>query len=250
MDIIETTEKAIEETERIHKKLNCFITICVKEAKARAKELKMSKKKGRLFGKFISVKDAICTRGIRTTAGSAILANYVPPFNATVIDKIEAEGGIVIGKTTMDDFGFGTFCTNVGKGLPVPKNPHDIGRATGGSSGGAGAATFEFSKDHLALAESTGGSITAPASFCGVVGITPTYGRVSRYGLIDYANSLDKIGSMGKSVAQAALLLEVMQGYDSKDSTSSDIPCVSYKDSIKKDIGKMRIGILEDSWSE
>lgn len=225
MDIVETTERALEEAEKINKKLNCFVTICAKETRARAKELAKSQQlraKGKLYGKVISVKDAICTKGIKTTAGSAMLANYIPPFNATVIELIEAEGGVVIGKTAMDHFGFGTFCTNVGNGLPVPRNPHDLERATGGSSGGAGAATYSFSDSvgHLALAESTGGSITAPAAFCGVVGFTPTYGRVSRYGLIDYANSLDKIGTMGKDISEAELLGQVIFGKDEKDETS------------------------------
>ena len=215
MRAAEQVEQALTEAEKINRKFNCFTTIATD---ARAKKTA----RGKLSGKVISVKDAICTKGIRTTAGSAMLVDYVPSFNATVIERIEAEGGVIIGKTAMDAFGFGTFCTNVGKGLPVPKNPHDIERATGGSSGGAGAATHAFSDsaNHLALAESTGGSITAPAAFCGVVGFTPSYGRVSRYGLIDYANSLDKIGTMGKTVEEAELLAHVIFGKDEKDETS------------------------------
>ncbi len=221
MDIIEQTERAIEEVEGINKKLGCFITVSKDQARTQARELAGSKTKGALFGKIISVKDAICTKGIRTTAGSAMLADYVPPYDAHVIERIKAEGGIIIGKTAMDAFGFGTFCTNVGAGLPVPKNPHDVARATGGSSGGAGAATYALSKNHLGIAESTGGSITAPAAFCGVVGLTPTYGRVSRYGLIDYANSLDKIGTMGKTVTEAETLYRVIAGIDAGDETST-----------------------------
>ena len=220
MSLIEQTEAAIEEAERINKRLNCFNTICGKEARSRAEDLVRQNKKGMLFGKVISVKDSICTKGVRTTAGSEMLRDYIPPFNATVIEKIEAEGGIVIGKTAMDAFGFGTFGTNVGKGLPIAKNPHDEGRACGGSSGGAAVATYSFSSNHLALGESTGGSISAPAAFCGVVGFTPTYGRVSRYGLIDYANSLDKIGTMGKNVHEAELLARVIFGKDQRDETS------------------------------
>ncbi len=241
MSLIESVDKAIEEAEKINKKLNCFITICGDNARSRAKKLISQKNKGALYGKVISVKDAICTKGIRTTAGSAILTNYIPPFNASVIEKIEQEGGIVIGKTAMDHFGFGTFCTNVGHGLPVPHNPHDLQRAAGGSSGGAGVATFSFSNsaNHIALAESTGGSITAPAAFCGVVGFTPTYGRVSRYGLIDYANSLDKIGTMGKNVEEAELLAGVIFGEDKKDETSQHQETKTVK-KVKK------IGIIKE----
>ncbi len=233
MNVTESTEKAIEELHKINKRYTCFITTTEEHAKKRATELATSKKKGRLHGVIISVKDNICTKGIKTTAGSAILSNYVPTYNATVIDKIEQEGGIIIGKTTMDDFGFGTFNTNVGAGIPIPKNPHDILRSSGGSSGGSGSATAAFSSNHLSLSESTGGSITSPAAFCGVVGFTPGYGRVSRYGLIDYANSLDKIGTMGKTVSEAEQLARVIFGKDAKDETSLDITEKSAK-KVKK----------------
>ncbi|MDO8553334.1 MAG: amidase family protein [Candidatus Micrarchaeota archaeon] len=230
MSVTESTEKAIEELHKINKKYTCFVTTTEDYARKRANELTISKKKGALHGIIISVKDNICTKGIKTTAGSAILSNYVPTYNATVIERIEQEGGIIIGKTTMDDFGFGTFNVNVGEGIPIPKNPHDISRSSGGSSGGSGAATAAFSSNstvaerlaptHLSLSESTGGSITSPAAFCGVVGFTPSYGRVSRYGLIDYANSLDKIGTMGKTVSEAEQLARVIFGKDAKDETS------------------------------
>lgn len=224
-DLVESVEKAISEAEKINEKFSCFITICGEEARKRAKELSKSQKSeatSLLLGKIISVKDAICTRGIRTTAGSTMLTNYVPPFNATVINKIGSACGIVIGKTAMDHYGFGTFCTNVGAGMSIPKNPHDLQRAAGGSSGGAGVATYAFSpsSNHIALAESTGGSISAPAAFCGVVGFTPSYGKISRYGLIDYANSLDKIGTMGKNVNEAEILANVLFGKDDKDESS------------------------------
>lgn len=223
MDTVESVEKSIEEMKKINEKYLCFITTSEDHARKKAKELAKSKKKGKLHGLIISVKDNICTKGIKTTAGSAILANYIPPYNATVIERIESEGGVLIGKTSMDDFGFGTFNVNVGNGMPIPKNPQDISRSTGGSSGGSGAATAAFSSNHLSVSESTGGSITAPAAFCGVVGFTPTYGRVSRYGLIDYANSLDKIGTMGKTVSEAETLARIMFGKDPKDETSEDI---------------------------
>ncbi|MDO8625734.1 MAG: amidase family protein [Candidatus Diapherotrites archaeon] len=180
-------------------------------------------KKGRLAGIGISVKDNICVAGMPATAGSAILSNYVPVYNATVIEKVLVQGATIVGKTSQDEFGFGTFSTNIGTGLSAPKNPLDPSRSCGGSSGGAAGFTRFATAPHIALGQSTGGSIACPAAFCGVVGFTPTYGRVSRYGLIDYANSLDKIGTLGKTVSEAALLLEIISGHDPRDSTSAEV---------------------------
>jgi aspartyl-tRNA(Asn)/glutamyl-tRNA(Gln) amidotransferase subunit A len=182
-------------------------------------EQKDAKYYGKLFGVPVTVKDAICVKGIESKAGSKILKGYKPLFDANVIERARAEGAIILGKTTQDEFGFGTFATHTEK---VPKNPFDNERSCGGSSGG-GAGFTAFTKNfHVSIGESTGGSIACPASFCGAVGITPTYGLVSRHGLIDYANSLDKIGTIGKNVEDAALLLEVIAGYDARDSTSLD----------------------------
>src|SRR3989344_6373655 len=153
-----------------------------------AGDMECQPKKG-LYGLPVSVKDCICVKGMESCAGSKILKGYVPPFDATAVSRVKDGGGNIIGKTNQDEFGFGTFSTNSGYG--VPKNPHDPERSCGGSSGGAAGLTAAATFPHIALAESTGGSISCPASFCGVVGITPTYGLVSRYGLIDYANSLD-----------------------------------------------------------
>ena len=219
--IEEETAKAIEDARQKNKDFFFMNEVCQEKAMQKARELDKAKdRKGKLYGVIITVKDNICVKDVKSTAGSFILNNYLPPFNATAVQRIESEGGVVIGKTAMDENGFGSFSTNIGKGFKTPKNPLDGERTTGGSSGGSAAATVLL-ENHASLAESTGGSITAPSSFCGVVGLTPTYGRVSRFGLIDYACSLDKIGTMGKSVADAALLLEVIQGVDEKDQTSS-----------------------------
>jgi len=183
----------------------------------RSFELKDSKYHGRLFGVPITVKDAICVKGIESKAGSKILKGYKPLFDATVIERARREGAIILAKTTQDEFGFGTFATHTVK---VPKNPFDNERSCGGSSGGAAGFTSFTKSYHVAIGESTGGSIACPASFCGCVGFTPTYGLVSRFGLIDYANSLDKIGAIARNVSDAALLLEVIAGLDEKDSTS------------------------------
>ena len=183
------------------------------------KEKARNGEKGKLFGVPITVKDAICVKGLESKAGSKILSGYKPVFDATVITKARAEGAIILAKATQDEFGFGTFATNTDL---IPLNPFDNERSCGGSSGGSAGFTAYTSRYHVSLGESTGGSIACPASFCGVTGITPTYGLVSRYGLIDYANSMDKIGTIGRGVDDSALLLSVIAGKDSRDSTSLD----------------------------
>lgn len=180
---------------------------------------------GRLNGLPVSVKDNICVDGFEATAGSKILEGYEPGFTATVVRRLQDAGAQVVGKTNQDEFGFGTFSTNSAYG--VPKNPHDRDRVAGGSSGGAAALTAALDRPHIAYGQSTGGSISCPAAFCGVVGVTPTYGRNSRYGLIDYGNSLDKIGPIARSVGDAVMALDIMQGPDPQDfTTARDVPSV------------------------
>jgi aspartyl-tRNA(Asn)/glutamyl-tRNA(Gln) amidotransferase subunit A len=188
---------------------------------------------GKLRGLPFSVKDNICVRNFPTRAGSKILEGYEPPFDATVVERMRMAGGSFIGTTNMDEFGFGTFSANCAFG--APKNPFDSSRSCGGSSGGA-AGTTAILSHHIALAESTGGSISCPASFCGVVGFTPTYGRVSRYGLIDYANSLDKIGLMGRSIEDIAIALPIISGKDEKDPTSLAQPELELKEELIESI--------------
>jgi aspartyl-tRNA(Asn)/glutamyl-tRNA(Gln) amidotransferase subunit A len=204
----------------------------------------MPRKKGRLYGLPITVKDCICVKGMESKAGSNILEGYDPLFDATVIEKIKDEGGIIIGKANQDLFGFGSFNVNVGIGYPVPKNPVDDARTTGGSSGGSAGITKKLEMPHIAIAESTGGSIACPAAYCGVYGMTPTYGRVSRYGLIDYASSMDKIGIMAKDIEEIAMMLGIISGYDEKDSTSADIPKEDYSKPHK---GTLKIGVIKES---
>ncbi|MFO7794014.1 MAG: amidase family protein [Candidatus Nanohaloarchaea archaeon] len=174
------------------------------------------------------VKDAICTEGTVTSAGSKMLEDYRPVFDATVVERLKESGGQFFGKTNMDEFGFGTFSTNCA--FETPKNPHDNSRVVGGSSGGAGAAVAALDYPVISIGESTGGSITNPAAYNGVVGVTPTYGRVSRYGLVDYANSLDKIGVLSKKVFGAAKGLEIIAGEDENDQTTSERPVSAYSD--------------------
>ncbi|MBI2106120.1 Asp-tRNA(Asn)/Glu-tRNA(Gln) amidotransferase subunit GatA [Candidatus Woesearchaeota archaeon] len=233
ISVVKTVEKILNEAKNSP---NHFAAITKQYALERAEFLE-KKPEGRLAGVSISVKDCICVKNVESAAGSEILKDYRPPFNATVIEKLEAEGAIIIGKTTQDEFGFGSFSVNTKK---IPKNPLDNLRSCGGSSGGAAGFTAFTTQPHLAIGESTGGSIANPASFCGVVGLTPTYGLVSRYGLIDYANSLDKIGTIAKSVNDAFLGLHVMAGHDKKDSTS-------LQQEIEKEKKVKKIAVIKES---
>ena len=221
---------------------NYFISLNPKEkiiekARELTKELKKDKNildKKPLFGIPVTIKDCLTTKGLRTTAGSKILNNYIPAFDATVVEKIKKAGGIIVGKTSMDEFGFGTFSVNCAYG--VPKNPFDEQRSCGGSSGGSCGFTQKINLPHLSVAESTGGSISCPASFCGVFGITPTYGRVSRWGMLDYASSFDKIGSVSTNLEDVLLLLNVISGVDSRDSTSVESDKITLNEKMQKNI--------------
>ncbi len=232
--------KTNEEVERVNKKTNSFITT------VQAKKPKT--KSGKLFGLPVSIKDNICTKNIRTTAGSKILESYTPVFDATVTKKILDEGSTIVGKTAMDEFGFGTFSVNCA--YKIPKNPWDLERSCGGSSGGSGAVVAATKIPNISIAESTGGSISCPASFTGTVGLTPTYGRVSRYGLVDYANSLDKIGVMAKRVWDAALGLSVIAGKDERDQTTVDKPNEDYTTFCNKDVRGMTIGVPQEYFGQ
>ena len=195
-----------------------------------------------LYGLPVTVKDNICTRGMQSSAGSKILQGYVPPFDATAVSRIKDAGGFIAGKTNMDEFGHGTFSVHSAYG--IPKNPHDPERTCGGSSGGAAGVVAAVPFPQIAMAEDTGGSISSPAAFCNVVGIVPTYGLVSRYGLIDYANSLDKIGFIAKRVEDVALGLSIVAGHDKRDSTSLDAKQKQYR--INKDLKGVRIAVPKE----
>jgi len=251
IDLVDHTHKAIEQAEKINKEYR-YITAWA-DAISRAEELqklaKTGKATGKLFGVLVSAKDNLCVKGVETTASSAILKGYKPLFNATSVQKCIDEGAIILAKTVQDEFGFGGFSINTGIGIEKPLNPHDKKRTCGGSSGGAAGLTQKANFPHLALAESTGGSIADPASFCGITGLTPTYGRVSRYGLIDYANSLDKIGTMAKNVEDAALLLDIISGKDDHDSTSQETHGPTLVDTASA-IHGLRIGIIPETIGE
>ncbi len=202
---------------------------------------------GPLAGIPVAVKDVMCTEGVTTTAGSKILETFVPPYDATVVAKVKAAGGIVLGKTNMDEFAMGSSTENSAFG--DCHNPWDLGRIPGGSSGGSAAAVAAFQAP-LGLGTDTGGSIRQPASVTGTVGIKPTYGRASRYGLIAFASSLDQAGTFGRTVRDAAAGLEVICGHDPRDSTSIPDPVGSYVDALDGGVEGLRVGVVTDFMAE
>ena len=195
---------------------------------------------GKLAGMAIAVKDNISTMGIPTTCGSKILEGYIPPYDAHVVELLRAEGAAIVGKTNMDEFGMGTTTENSAFGPTL--NPADRGRVPGGSSGGSAAAVAS-GMVRMALGTDTGGSIRCPAAFCGIVGLKPTYGRVSRYGLIAYANSLEQVGPMARNVSDISLLMEILTSYDPRDSTSINCP---YCHTPDPDIHGLKVGVPEE----
>ena len=239
IDLNDFFSRVVEKNDSIQDNYNAFVTLLEK--------LEAPKAKGKLYGLPVSVKDNICTKNIQTTAGSRILEGYMPPFDATAVERAKNEGAVIIGKTVMDEFGFGTFSINSAFG--IPKNPLDTKRTCGGSSGGASCLTLAADFPHVAIAESTGGSISCPAAFTGTVGLTPTYGRISRWGLVDYANSLDKIGFIGKTVYDVALMLSVTAGSDSYDSTSLNVPAEDFTKHLDGSMKGVKIGVPKEYFS-
>lgn len=243
-EVLDSVYKRIEDVEH---KVGAYITLTKKEAYKRAEELQEKLDKGEdigiLGGVPIAIKDNICTKNVKTTCASKMLENFEPIYNANVIEKLEDAGAIMIGKTNMDEFAMGSSTeTSYFKNTA---NPWDVERVPGGSSGGS-AACVSADMAYASLGSDTGGSIRQPASYCSVVGLKPTYGLISRYGLIAFASSLDQIGPFGKTVEDAAIMLNVIAGHDEKDTTSADLEKKDYTKALINDVKCIKIGIPSD----
>ena len=247
----ETILSVLDRIEDMEPEINAYITVMADTARARAKEIDALRARGEDIGPLggipLGIKDAIVIGGERTTAGSRILENFIPPYHAHVIERLKEAGAVFVGKTNLDEFTMGSTSENSYFG--PPRNPHNTSMVTGGSSGGS-AAAVAAGECIASLGSDTGGSIRQPASFCGVVGIKPTYGRVSRYGLIAYASSLDQIGPVTKTVEDAALVLNTIAGHDSRDSTCLDEPVPDYLESVDADVKGLRIGLPAEYFGE
>jgi aspartyl-tRNA(Asn)/glutamyl-tRNA(Gln) amidotransferase subunit A len=237
---VAAVQQSLDRITQLEPKLSAFNTVIAERALDRARALDAGPSSGPLHGVPIAIKDNMCTAGVPTTASSKILTGFVPPYNATVVERLERAGAIVVGKTNLDEFAMGSSTEN--SALGPSKNPWDLARTPGGSSGGSAAAVAARIVP-LALGSDTGGSIRQPAGLCGIVGFKPTYGRVSRYGLLAFASSLDQIGPFATTVADAALVFEVIGGFDAHDSTSSPEAMPDVSGALNGDISGLRIGV-------
>ncbi|MGO9127310.1 MAG: Asp-tRNA(Asn)/Glu-tRNA(Gln) amidotransferase subunit GatA [Terriglobales bacterium] len=251
-----TTATAFAEDfcQRIEKQdplIGAYLTLSKERALAKASEIDALAAKGEklppLGGVPVAIKDVMATRGVLTTAGSKILGNYVPPYDCTAVARMEAAGAVVLGKLNCDEFAMGS--SNENSAWRPVRNPRDLSRVPGGSSGGS-AAAVAANMAVATLGSDTGGSIRQPASFCGVVGLMPTYGRVSRYGLIAFASSLDRIGPLAKTVTDAALVLRTIAGRDPMDSTSADVPVPDYVAELEKPVRGLKLGVPKEYFGE
>jgi len=244
---VELAEEALRLAHVENPKTNAYLTFsserALEAARAVDQLLARGEDPGALAGVPVAVKDVIVTRGLRTTCASKSLEHYVPPYDATAVERLEAAGGVVIGKTNCDEFAMGSSTENSAYG-PV-RNPVALDRVPGGSSGGSAAVVAQGTAV-VSLGSDTGGSIRQPASFCGVVGVTPTYGRVSRYGLVAFASSLDHIGPFARTVEDAGLLLETIAGRDPRDATSAFAPVPDYREAMRQDVKGMKIGLPKE----
>jgi aspartyl-tRNA(Asn)/glutamyl-tRNA(Gln) amidotransferase subunit A len=244
LSAVDVCRASLARIESVNPALNAFNHIAADRALARAGEIDRARAAGVTLGPLagvpVALKDNLCVRGMRTTASSRILEHFVPPYDATVVQRLESAGAVVVGKTNCDEFAMGSSNENSAYG-PV-RNPWATDRTPGGSSGGSAAAVASRSTV-VALGSDTGGSIRQPASFCGVVGLKPTYGRVSRYGLLAFASSLDQIGPITRTAADAAVMLGVLAGPDPCDATASRQPAPDYATALTGDVKGLRIGV-------
>lgn len=248
---VEAMEAVIAQIDSREEELNCYVTIDKDAARKAAKEAQEAIEAGKLTGPLagvpVAIKDNICTEGMLTTCSSKILENFVPQFSSEAVIKLKEAGAVIIGKTNMDEFAMGS--TTETSAYGVTKNPVNPEHVPGGSSGGS-AAAVAADECFFALGSDTGGSIRQPASYCGVVGMKPTYGTVSRYGLIAYGSSLDQIGPLCKDVTDCAVVMEVIAGHDKKDSTSVERKDTDFTKALVDDVKGMKIGIPKDYFGE
>ncbi len=247
----DATEAFLKRIDEVEDKVRSYITMDREGALRQANEADRRLASGEgvtpLTGVPIAVKDIFCTRGLRTTCASRILDNFIPPYDATVIKKLKEAGAVLLGKNNMDEFAMGSSTEN--SGYHITRNPWKLERVPGGSSGGS-AATVAAGESAAAIGTDTGGSIRQPAACCGVVGLKPTYGRVSRFGMVAFASSLDQAGPITKDVMDSAIILRIIAGHDPMDSTSIDKPVPDYTASLKKGIGGLRIGVPKEYFIE
>jgi aspartyl-tRNA(Asn)/glutamyl-tRNA(Gln) amidotransferase subunit A len=247
---VELTKEYLARIEKVEPQLRALVTVTADLALAqarRADEAIAAGRAGPLTGIPLAIKDVICTRGVRTTCSSKMLENFVPPYNAAVMDKLNAAGAVMLGKANMDEFAMGSSTEN--SAFFATHNPWDLERVPGGSSGGS-AVAVAGGEAAGALGSDTGGSIRQPAGFCSVVGLKPTYGRVSRYGLVAFASSLDQIGPLTQDVTDCAIMLNAIAGHDRRDSTSVPEPVPDYTQSLKLDLKGMRLGVPKEYYVE
>ncbi len=246
----ELTQSCLDRINTVEGDLQAFVSYDAERAISSAREIDSQRSKGKtgqLCGIPLAMKDLLCTKGSRTTCGSRILEQFVPPYDATVIERIKDEQGIIVGKTSMDEFAMGSTSETCAFG--TPRNPWNTEYIAGGSSGGS-AVSVAAGEILGALGSDTGGSIRQPASLCGIVGMKPTYGRVSRYGLVAFASSLDQIGPLTRDVTDCALMMNCICGYDPKDSTAVNIPAENYQSALIGDMKGVRVGIPREYFIE
>ncbi|MCB0064746.1 MAG: Asp-tRNA(Asn)/Glu-tRNA(Gln) amidotransferase subunit GatA [Caldilineaceae bacterium] len=247
---VELTQAFLDRIDAIDAKVKAYLTVTKEQAltqAAAADEARSAGRKAPLLGVPLAIKDVLATKGIRTTAGSKILEGFIPPYNAEAVARLEAAGAVILGKLNCDEFAMGS--SNESSGYFPAHNPWDLARVPGGSSGGS-AAAVAADEAIATLGTDTGGSVRQPASFCGVVGLRPSYGRVSRFGLFAYGSSLDQIGCLAKDVQDAALLLQIIAGHDPNDSTSMPDPVPDYAAALTGTVDGLRIGLPEEYFTE